>query len=42
MCWTRGGKADYDAWETLGNNGWDWNDLLPYFIKVHLQSIIGA
>lgn len=22
MCWTRGGKADYDAWVTLGNAGW--------------------
>ncbi|KAH8679004.1 GMC oxidoreductase-domain-containing protein [Tricladium varicosporioides] len=33
MCWTRGGKADYDAWETLGNPGWSWDGLLPYFKK---------
>lgn len=33
MCWTRGGKADYDAWVTLGNPGWGWDDLLPYFKK---------
>ncbi|TGO87750.1 hypothetical protein BPOR_0206g00080 [Botrytis porri] len=33
MCWTRGGSADYDAWVALGNPGWGWNDLLPYFKK---------
>lgn len=34
MCWTRGGSADYDAWVALGNPGWGWNDLLPYFKRV--------
>lgn len=34
MCWTRGGSADYDAWEALGNIEWSWKDLLPYFKKV--------
>ncbi|KAF2749668.1 GMC oxidoreductase [Sporormia fimetaria CBS 119925] len=29
----RGAKADYDAWAELGNTGWDWNGLLPYFKK---------
>ncbi|KAK2627695.1 hypothetical protein QTJ16_002341 [Diplocarpon rosae] len=33
MCWVRGGKADYDAWKALGNDGWGWDDLLPYFKK---------
>ncbi|PVH82137.1 GMC oxidoreductase [Cadophora sp. DSE1049] len=33
MCWTRGGRADYDAWAALGNEGWGWEDLLPYFKK---------
>lgn len=34
MCWNRGGQDDYDAWAALGNPGWDWEGLLPYFIKV--------
>ena len=34
MCWNRGGADDYDAWETLGNPGWNWEGLLPYFRKV--------
>ncbi|KAK0658681.1 putative GMC oxidoreductase [Cercophora samala] len=29
----RGSKADYDAWEELGNHGWGWNGMLPYFKK---------
>ncbi|KAF9881700.1 hypothetical protein CkaCkLH20_00846 [Colletotrichum karsti] len=34
MCWTRGAAADFDAWEELGNRGWGWDGLLPYFKKV--------
>ncbi|KAL2133538.1 hypothetical protein VTI74DRAFT_2191 [Chaetomium olivicolor] len=30
---TRGAKAHYDAWQALGNPGWGWRDLLPYFKK---------
>ncbi|MCJ1383836.1 hypothetical protein MMC17_006950 [Xylographa soralifera] len=33
MCWNRGGRDDYDAWAALGNPGWDWNGILPYFMK---------
>ncbi|KAJ8123736.1 hypothetical protein ONZ43_g380 [Nemania bipapillata] len=33
LCWTRGSAADYDAWRNLGNPGWGWSDLLPYFLK---------
>ena len=33
MLWNRGGQGDYDDWVALGNEGWSWDDLLPYFIK---------
>ncbi|KAB2570998.1 putative choline dehydrogenase protein [Lasiodiplodia theobromae] len=29
----RASAADYDSWEQLGNQGWGWNGLLPYFKK---------
>ena len=34
MVFDRGSKSDYDGWETLGNEGWNWEALLPYFKKV--------
>ncbi|KAI1136508.1 GMC oxidoreductase [Hypoxylon sp. FL0543] len=33
MTWNRGNKEDYDAWEKLGNKGWGWDGLLPFFKK---------
>src|SRR2546426_2299343 len=29
----RGQHEDYDHWAGLGNTGWPWNDVLPYFVK---------
>ena len=34
MFFNRGSAGDYDAWEALGNPGWGWAGLLPYFKKV--------
>jgi choline dehydrogenase-like flavoprotein len=34
MGYNRGTKPDYDAWGELGNDGWNWNNLLTYFKKV--------
>lgn len=33
MFLNRGAAEDYDAWEKLGNPGWGWKGLLPYFKK---------
>jgi choline dehydrogenase-like flavoprotein len=33
MMYDRGSKADFDAWEALGNKGWGWDGLYPFFKK---------
>jgi choline dehydrogenase len=29
--YVRGDRADFDAWAELGNEGWDYDSVLPYF-----------
>ncbi|KAL8703737.1 MAG: hypothetical protein Q9201_003083 [Fulgogasparrea decipioides] len=29
--WTHASQKDIDDWGTLGNNGWSWADLAPYY-----------
>ncbi len=31
MVYIRGHKSDYDHWHALGNEGWSFDELLPYF-----------
>ncbi len=31
MIYIRGQQEDYNHWAALGNPGWSWNDVLPYF-----------
>lgn len=33
MVYCRGHKKDYDTWRDLGNTGWGYDDVLPYFTK---------
>ena len=33
MIYMRGQKSDFDYWESLGNRGWGWDDVLPVYKK---------
>ena len=37
LLYVRGQHRDYDVWRQLGNKGWSWEDVLPYFIKAENQ-----
>jgi choline dehydrogenase-like flavoprotein len=42
MVYIRGHKWDYDHWASLGNEGWSYEEVLPYFIKSeHNESLSG-
>ena len=34
MMANRGSRYVYDRWAELGNKGWSWDDVLPYFKKL--------
>ncbi|ETS81521.1 hypothetical protein PFICI_06523 [Pestalotiopsis fici W106-1] len=39
MAYTRTESAQVDAWELVGNKGWNWNNLFPYYLKSeHFQT----
>jgi choline dehydrogenase len=32
--WVRGNRSDFDHWRQLGNRGWGYADVLPFFKKI--------
>ena len=38
LIYVRGEHEDYDAWEALGNRGWGWQGVLPYFERSQLAT----
>lgn len=38
LLYIRGQKEDYDDWSALGNTGWSYDEVLPYFRKSECQS----
>ncbi|KAH0263823.1 alcohol oxidase, partial [Aureobasidium melanogenum] len=41
MCWDRASVAEYDAWEHIGNPGWNWDSMITSMLKVenYTQSV---
>lgn len=42
MAYVRGNKEDYNEWAALGNRGWSYEDVLPYFIRSENNEQFGA
>ncbi|MBM3483934.1 MAG: choline dehydrogenase, partial [Alphaproteobacteria bacterium] len=42
MIYIRGQARDYDQWRQLGNAGWGWDDVLPFFLRAEDQAALPA
>ena len=41
MVYNRGQRADFDIWAQMGNRGWGYDDLLPYFKRSETRIGLG-
>lgn len=39
MAYTRAENVQIDAWQAIGNNGWTWESLFPYYLKAENLTI---
>jgi len=37
LVYIRGHPVDFEHWKSLGNEGWGWDDVLPFFLKCENQ-----
>ena len=42
LLYVRGQPEDYDGWRQLGNTGWSWEDVFPYFKKAETWESNGS
>jgi choline dehydrogenase len=38
LIYIRGQREDFDDWRQLGNPGWGWEDVFPYFLRAERQA----
>lgn len=42
MMYMRGSRRDYDNWAAMGNQGWGYQEVLPYFLKSEDNLQVGS